>query len=172
MNNAYLRIGQIVRPQGVRGDVRLNPETDDTARFRGLKEAFLEEHGGYRAVTLSGMKMAPDAIILHIAGVEDRNAAELLRGCFLCVDRAHAVNLAEHTWFMTDLIGCETSDTDGRTYGPVTDVLKTGANDVYEIASGRLMVPALIRVLHEVDIPGKRIVFDADVLKEVGLFED
>ena len=56
--------------------------------------------------------------------------------------------------------------------GRVTDVLETGSADVYEIAHGRLLVPALKRVLREVDTAGGRIVFDAAVLREVGLFED
>ena len=54
----------------------------------------------------------------------------------------------------------------------MTDVLETGSNDVYEIENGRLMVPALKRVLSLVDVAHKRIVFDAAVLREVGLFED
>ena len=73
---------------------------------------------------------------------------------------------------MTDLCGCETFDTDGNAYGKLTNVYETGANDVYEIADGKLMVPALKRVLAEVDTDGGKIVFDAAVLKEVGLFED
>ena len=76
------------------------------------------------------------------------------------------------TYFVADLIGCDTFDTAGRRYGKVTDVVETGANDVYVIENGKLMVPALKRVLHEVATEEQRIVFDAKVLSEVGLFED
>ena len=110
--------------------------------------------------------------MLHIAGVDTCEAAEALRGRYLCVDRAHAVALPPDTYFVADLIGCETYDTEGAAYGRVTDVLETGSADVYEIAHGRLLVPALKRVLREVDTAGGRIVFDAAVLREVGLFED
>lgn len=172
MNNVYLRIGQIVRAHGVRGAVKINPDTDDVERFRTLKEAFLEERNGYRPVTVSGVRLLNDGVALQISGVADRNAAEALRGVFLCVDRAHAVKLPEGRWFVADLIGCRVSDTNGKEYGCVTDVMETGANDVYEIEHGKLMVPALKRLIRQVDIAEKSILFDAEVLEEVGLFED
>ena len=168
----YLRIGQIVRAHGVRGAVKLLPTTDDVERFRGLGKAFLEEGDAYRPVEISGVRLLLDAVVLQIGGVDGREAADALRGRYLCVDRAHAVQLPPDTYFVVDLIGCETFDTDGAQYGRVTDVLETGYNDVYEIEHGKLMVPALKRVLSLVDTAHKRIVFDAAVLKEVGLFED
>ena len=172
MNAAYYRIGVIVRTHGVHGAVKLDPLTDDSKRFRGLKEAFLEMHGEIRPVQLCVSSVAPDAVILTIAGYETPEQANALRGAYLCVDRAHTVKLPKDTYFVADLIGCETFDTDGNAFGKLTNVYETGANDVYEIAHGKLMVPALKKVLSEVDTEAGRIVFDAEVLKEVGLFAD
>ncbi len=170
--SAYYRIGLIARTHGVHGAVKLDPLTDDVGRFRGLTEAFAELHGTYTPVQLCVQSVSPDAVIVKIAGYDTPEAANALRGGYLCVDRAHAVKLPENSYFVADLIGCDTFDTDGNAYGKLTEVYETGANDVYEIAHGRLMVPALKRVLHAVDTDAKRIVFDAQVLKEVGLFAD
>ena len=172
MSAAFYRIGVIVRPHGVHGAVKVEPLTDSSKRFRNLRDAFLELHGEMRPVQLSVASVAPDAVILTLDGCETPEAANTLRGAYLCVDRAHRVQLPKDTYFVTDLIGCDTFDTDGNAYGKLTNVYETGANDVYEIAHGKLMVPALRRVLHEVDVDAGRITFDADVLKEVGLFED
>ena len=172
MSAAFYRIGVIVRPHGVHGAVKLDPLTDSSRRFRGLKEAFLEMHGDMRPVQLVVSSVAPDSVILSIEGIETPEAANALRGAYLCVDKAHRVKLPKDTYFVTDLIGCETFDTDGNAFGKLTNVYETGANDVYEIENGKLMVPALKRVLHEVDTESGRITFDAAVLKEVGLFED
>ena len=172
MSAAYYRIGVIVRPHGVHGAVKLEPLTDSSRRFRGMTEAYLELHGEMRPVQLCVASVAPNAVILTVAGCETPEQANALRGAYLCVDRAHAVKLPKDTYFVTDLIGCDTFDTDGSAFGKLTNVYETGANDVYEIAHGKLMVPALRRVLHEVDVDAGRITFDADVLKEVGLFED
>lgn len=168
----YLRIGQIVRAHGVRGAVKLKPTTDVIERFRGLTEAFLEERNGYRPVVISGVRLLTDAVVVQIEGISTCEEAEQLRGHYLCVDRAHAVKLPQDTYFVVDLIGCQTFDTNGNTFGYVTDVFETGYNDVYEIEHGKLLVPALKRVLSLVDTTNKRIVFDAEVLREVGLFED
>lgn len=172
MNAAYLRIGMIVRAHGVRGAVKVVPTTDDPARFSGLTDAFLELRDGYRPVRIRSASVRPDSVLLSLEGVDTCEDAEKLRNVFLAVDRAHAVSLPENTYYVADLVGCRVSDTNGRALGTVTDVLETGANDVYEIDHGKLLVPALKRVLAEVDTAQGRIVFDAAALGEVGLFED
>ncbi len=172
MSAAFYRIGVIVRPHGVHGAVKVEPLTDSSRRFKGMCEAYLEMHGEMRPVQLCVSSVAENAVILSIEGCETPEQANALRGAYVCVDKAHAVKLPKDTYFVTDLIGCDTFDTDGNAYGKLTAVYETGANDVYEIAHGKLMVPALKRVLHEVDTDAGRITFDADVLKEVGLFED
>lgn len=64
-------------------------------------------------------------------------------------------------------------DSDGNDLGRLTDVLETGANDVYVIeGSRRLLIPALKKLLKSVDIANKRIILDSHTLSEVGLFED
>ena len=161
-----------MRPHGVRGDVKLLPLTDEPARFCSLKDAFLEQGGVRTPAVIERAQLQPDAAILHLAGVDTREQANALKNAYVCVDRAHAVPLSAGTYFVADLIGCETFDTRGRAYGRVTDVLETGANDVYEIDGGKLMVPALKRVLADVDVEHARITFDADALEEVGCFAD
>lgn len=172
MIEGYFRIGEIVRPHGVHGAVKCNPLTDEPKRFIGLEEAFLELHGNMVPVRLCVQSATDSAVILTIMGYETVEEAERLRNVYICIERKNAIKLPQFTYFISDLIGCETLDTEGNEFGKLTDVLQTGANDVYVIEGGKLMVPALKKVLHDVDIAGKRIVFKADVLREVGLFED
>lgn len=172
MSESFYRIGEIARPHGVHGAVKVNPLTDDCERFTGLSEAYLELHGNHVPVQLRVSSVTENAVILKIEGYDTPEQANALRGKYLCVDKAHTVKLPAYTYFIADLIGCETFDSDGAAYGVMTDVFATGANDVYEIEHGKLMVPALKKVLREVDVERKRIVFDAAVLKEVGLFAD
>ena len=172
MNSEYLRVGAVVRAHGVRGAVKVVPTTDDPRRFLDLAEAFLEQDGRYRAVSISQVRLLNDGVSLQLAGIDTCDEAEKLRGAYLCVDRAHAVALAPDSYFVADLVGCEALDTVGRRLGRVTDVLSLPANDVYEIDGGRLLVPALKRVLTTVDVGNKRIVFDADALIEVAVYAD
>ncbi len=169
----YYRIACIVRPHGVQGNVKLELLTDNANRFRGLTEAYLEADGKRTLVKLSGIGIAPDAVTLHIEGTDTREQAEQLRGAYLCVDKAHAVKLPPDTYFVADLIGCTVTDTVGETYGRITDVLETGANDVYVVEGERpMLLPALKKVLHEVDVEQKRIVLNSEVVGEVALFAD
>ena len=169
----YYRIAQILRPHGVRGEVKVYPLTDDPSRFKRLTACYIERAGQYEPAKALGAKLAGGAYVIKLEGVDTPEQAEKLRGLYICVDRAHAVKLPEGCWFVKDLIGCRVTDTRGGDHGVLTDVLETNANDVYVIEGGRrLLVPALKKLLTSVDTAGKSIVLDADVLAEVGLFED
>ncbi|MDL2259186.1 ribosome maturation factor RimM [Eubacteriales bacterium OttesenSCG-928-K08] len=170
----YYRIAVVARPHGVQGFVKLTPLTDNTARFKGMTNAYLEQDGKRRPVGLSGVSVAPDAVLLKIEGVDTREQAELLRGAYLCVDKQNVVKLPPGHYFIADLIGCLVEDNEGVSYGKVTDVLQTGANDVYVIKQNEheILLPALKKVLLLVDVENKRIVLDAKIVKEVAVFED
>ncbi|HPF53221.1 MAG TPA: ribosome maturation factor RimM [Eubacteriales bacterium] len=172
MTSGTLRIGVIVKPHGVRGAVKAEPLTDRPKRFSGMDHAYLELHGQLIPVRLSVHSVADYAVILHIEGYDSPEQAETLRGAYICVDRAEAIRLPKDSYFIADLIGCRAYDDSGAEYGLITDVYQGPANDVYVIEDGKLMVPALKKVLSSVDVVNKRIVFDSEVLKEVGLFED
>ena len=138
-----------------------------------LKDEHLDDRKCNRLCALfEKNKTVENGVILTIEGYDTPEKANTLRGKYLCVDREHTIKLPKYTYFVADLIGCEVFDTDGICYGKLTDVLETGANDVYEIEKGKLMVPALKKLISEVDTEQKRIVFHAEVLKEVGLFEN
>ncbi len=169
----YLRVGLIARPHGVHGDVKVIPLTDNTERFRELKEAFIENNGAYEPVLVSNTRFQPNVAYVALSCSKSIEDAERLRNLYLCVDRAHAVQLPQGRYFIADLIGCDVFDSDGDSLGTLTDVLETGANDVYVIeGSRRLLVPALKKLLLSVDIANKRIALDSNTLSEVGLFED
>ncbi|MDD3401110.1 MAG: ribosome maturation factor RimM [Eubacteriales bacterium] len=172
MSAKTFRIGIIVRPHGVHGAVKCNPLTDEPKRFIGMKSAYLELHGSLVPVQLLVHSAQKDAVILSVDGYDTPEKANELRDVYICVERNDAIKLPAFTYFVADLIGCMACDTNGNQYGKLTDVLETGANDVYVIDGGKLMVPALKKVISKVDVDNAVIVFNADVLKEVGLFED
>ncbi len=163
----YFRIGLFLRPHGVKGEVKVLPLTDDVKRFNKLRDAFIEmREGEYCPVNVSNARSAGEnAAIVKLEGIDCMDDAEKLRDKYLCVDRPHAVKLAEGSYFVKDLIGCTVVSTDGALLGIMDDIYETNANDVYVVkGKQRISVPALKRLMLEVDIENKRIVFDADVL--------
>ena len=171
----YFRIGLFLRPHGIKGEAKLLPLTDDVRRFSKLKEAYIETaEGRYTAVTVLHANTASEnSIIVALDGYSTMDDAEKLRNKYLCVDRSHAVKLPAGAYFVRDIIGCRVVSTSGEELGTVEDVYETNANDVYVVRGRKkLSVPALKKLLVSVDTDNRLIVFDDQVLSEVGLFED
>ena len=135
----YLVIGEIVKPQGVRGEVKLRPITCDVERFDGLEQAYFRRGEDFLPVHIRATRRAQEAVFLTLEGVEDRDAAEKLRGELLYIDRAHAVELDEDTNFLCDLIGLHGVDDEGNDLGTLRDVLQPGGNAIRAQAATILM---------------------------------
>ena len=167
----YLVIGRIVRPHGVRGEVKIEPLTDDPGRFRELKTCYLRRDGEYKPVAVRA-RVGND-VIASIEGVTDRSAAERLRGTEICVDRAHAAELPEGRYFIADLIGMRVSDDRGNCLGELIDVWQPGGNDVYVVRGEKTWyLPALKALLLDVDVRAGQMVVSAEKLAEVAYVED
>ena len=162
-------IGEVLKPQGVRGEIKVRPDTSDPARFENLSRVFLAREGAYTLCEVESSRLSGDMAYLKLAGVDDRGAAEKLRGDFLYIDRENALELGEDENFIVDLLGCRATDTNGREIGTLTDVMQPGGNDVYvfEGSLGEVLVPALKSVVLRVDVREKTILLDAKRLGEV-----
>lgn len=172
----YLRIGRVLRPQGIRGEMKLQMLTEDPSRFAGLTHVFAERNGVFWEEQIQTCAVRGRAVYLSLAGIESREAAERLRNAFICVKRDDAIELPEGRWFVDDLIGCAVEDTNGRALGKLVDILQNGAADVYVIKNiachTGLMVPALKALLHQVNIRDKRIVLDEGILRQAAIWDD
>lgn len=174
MLSEYLMIGEITKPQGVRGEVKVRPCTCDAERFEGLETVYIEKDGGYAPLNIHVNRLGADAVFMNVEGVSDRDAAEKLRGTLLYIDRAHAVELDEDTNFITDLYGLRGVVDDGRDLGKLTDVMQPGGNDVYVFrgALGEVLVPALKSVVLKVDLQAGEMLLDGKRLDEVAVFDE
>ena len=174
MLSEYLLIGEISKPQGIAGEVKVQPHTGDPNRFLSLTSVFLKAGDGYSEKPLASVRVAGGYAYLTFPGVNDRDKAEAMRGQKLYVDRARAVKLAEDETFICDLIGCVATDDSGRLIGTLTDVMQPGAGDVYAFQGpmGEVLVPALKSVFLEVDVKNKRMLLSAARLSEVAVFDE
>ena len=174
MRNAHLVIGEITKPQGVRGELKLRPITCDLGRFEDLKTAYLKRGDDFEEIHVRVTRIGADAVFFHMEGIDDRNAAERLRGELVYVDRAHAVELDEDSEFICDLIGLTGVTDDGRDLGVLRDVLQPGGNDVYVFRGpmGEVLVPALRSVVERVDLDEGNMHLSGKRLDEVAVFEE
>ncbi len=157
-----IAIGEIVAAHGLRGEVRVQPHTDFPERFHDLETVWLIlPNGNKRLYHVHCVKMheTKQLVILQFDEVRGQAKAKSLVGAVLQVDDEQAVSLPEGTYFEHDIIGLQVTTTDGRHLGPVTEILHTGANDVY-VTDGAL-IPAIADVIREIDIAGGRILVEA-----------
>lgn len=171
MLSEYLLIGEVLRPQGVKGQVKVRPDTDDPERFLDLNQVFLKQSDGYTAAPVADVSVRDDGVYLRLQNAQTRDEAEKQRGWMLYIDREHARPLAENETFICDLIGCKAVDTQGREIGVVQDVLQPGGNDVYVIKTpkGEMLLPALKHVVPVIDVKNGIMTVDEARLPEVAV---
>ena len=174
MLSEYLMIGEITKPQGVRGEVKVRPCTCDPDRFDGLETVYVKRGEAYAPMNIHVNRLSGDAVFASVEGVTDRDQAEKLRGTLIYIDRAHAVALDDDTTFLADLYGLRGLTDDGRDLGELTDVMQPGGNDVYVFKGplGEVLVPALKSVVLAVDLDRGEMRLDGKRLDEVAVFED
>lgn len=152
-------VGVIVGAHGVGGEVRVVPETDFPERFESLSEVYLVPRQGkpWRA-TITGSRLHPGKgqLLLQLAGVTDREAAQALRGAELCIRPADLRSLPPGRFYEFQILGLRVVTEEGRDLGPIVDLIRTGANDVYE--TPQAMIPATKDTIIEVDLAEGRMV--------------
>lgn len=169
MIKKFLETGKIVGTHGIKGMVRIHPWSDSGEFLTRFKAFYLDENGASRLDTL---KIQPHGgvVLAAFRGVETIEQAEKLRGRTLYIDRSDA-GLPDGRYFVEDIIGCGVFDADsGRKYGEISDVSKTGANDVWHIlADGReFLLPAIDGVVISVEPERGRV----EIRPMRGIFDD
>ena len=171
MLSAFILIGEVLRPQGIKGQVKVRPDTDDPGRFEELETVYIKKGSQYDSVSVEEVAVREDGVYLRLNGAQTRDEAEKQRGWMLYVDRAHARELGENETFICDLIGCKVLDLQGSELGVIKDVLQPGGNDVYVIKTprGDMLLPALRHVIPTVDVEQGVVIVDEKRLPEVAV---
>lgn len=148
----WMRVGTIAAPVGIRGEVKVNLDTDFPDRFKRLKVIYAgEEH---RLLHVAAARRHADRVALRFAEVPDRTAAESLRGMPLYIPRAEAMPLPEGHFYHDQIIGLRVVSTAGDALGVIEEVMPTGNNDVYVARGGaqEVLIPAIRDVVRDIDL--------------------
>ena len=173
MLSEYILIGQILRPQGIKGLVKVRPDTNDPERFYDLDFVYRQTGETYEKLAVCDVAVRDQNVFLRVEDDQTRDDAEKRRDIMLYVDRANAVQLEENEYFICDLVGCRVVDQKGNEIGQLVEILQPGANDVYVVKTpkGNLLVPAINRVVVATDIDKQEITLNEDTLFEVSIYE-
>lgn len=163
-NPKYLLIGEILRPHGVRGELRMRVLTQYPERLAQLKQVYTStdaDDQSPRKHDVRHVRMHQEYALLTLKDVPTRNEAELMRGLFVLVDIEHAIPLEDDEIYLFQLIGMAVETDAGEPLGSISDVLETGANDVYIVDSekyGEILIPITPETLINTDVEANRVI--------------
>jgi len=155
-------IATIVGAHGIKGAIRARYVTDTPNYYLKEKLFFLEKKGVLSALNIISINKSKNCWIILFDEIHSRNEAELIKGCRLLLPDDHLRPLEANEFFLHKIIGCRVEDQKGRILGKITDILETGANNVYEVSDGSsvFLVPDVPHVVLEMNVETKRMVID------------
>ena len=151
-----LEIGQIVNTFGINGLIKVKPFTDDIKRFDNLKSIYIKE----KQYEIESVKYHKDMVLLKLKGIEKIEDAEILRNCYLEIDREDG-SLEEGAYYIVDLLGLDVITDTGKLLGKLDDIYNTGSNDIYVVKDElgkQILLPAIKEVIKEIDLGKKQII--------------
>jgi 16S rRNA processing protein RimM len=154
-------VGTIVGAHGVKGVVRIRSHTEDPAGVAAYGP--VTDEAGARRFALTLVGQARGNVLAKLAGVDDRDAADALKGLRLYVERAALPEPAAEEWYREDLVGLRAERADGTALGTVAAVEDYGAGDIVEIrrpGAASLLVPFTREAVPVVDLAAGRIVVE------------
>ena len=155
-----LQVGVITETHGIKGEVKVFPTTDDPERFSDLDEVLLDLGREKKLLHVAGVKYFKQYVIVRFKEFNNINQIEPYVKKTLWVTRENAVPLEEDEYFIADLIGLEVVSDEGEKLGVISDVIRTGANDVYEVKqeNGKeILLPAIKDCILDVDLEGAKM---------------
>ncbi len=157
-NKTLIPVGRVIRPHGVRGELVIEPVRVVMAPLELGETVYLGERAEPHQV--EALRHHRDRWLLRLAGCDDRDAAEPFRGQVIQIERPPEARPPGHLYGHADeIVGLAVFTEAGEPLGEVTEIIVTGANDVYVVAGpgGELLLPAIPDVIRQVDLPARRL---------------
>ena len=157
------QVGVIASTHGLQGEVNVFPTTEDPNRFKKLKKVTLHTQRGEEIeLDVQSARFFKKFVIVKFKQFDNINDVEKFRGCELTIDRKDALKLEPGEYYCADIIGLTVTDEDGNDLGVISDVLQTGANDVYEMTRSdndqKVYIPAIKECVRNINLDEKKLI--------------
>lgn len=159
----HMKLGKIVRPHGVRGELCMEIYTAYPERIPALETVYLNSERALaapKAYTLQAARFHRGVVLLTLEGIEDRGQADSLRGQIVTVSLSEGAPLAEGEFYAYQLLGISVYTEAGEYLGKLTDIIETGANDVYLLKGserGEILIPDTPEVIRQIDLNAQKM---------------
>lgn len=162
-------IGQLAKPQGLKGEMRCRPETDFPERFLDTEEVDLfSDTQPPRRIRIEGARLQQGIVLVKLEGIDSVEAAEQMRGLWVGIRSDEVIELEEGEYFHYELEGLEVFDENGAALGILDKVLENPAHEIYQIQgpAGVWLLPAVEEFVLDIDLESKRMVVRPPVYDE------
>ncbi|WP_277300900.1 ribosome maturation factor RimM [Veillonella montpellierensis] len=159
MQHDLITIGVIVAPHGVRGELKVIPQTDFPDRFLTMDDCYIDG----KLYHLSSARFHKQFVLITLDEIVDRNAAELISKKEIQITREQLVPLEEGRYYIFDMIGLSVYNKEGVLLGTLSDVLQPGANDVYVVTKPGepdVLLAAIDGVIIDIDMNNRTMIVD------------
>lgn len=152
----YLAIGFLRRPHGVTGEIIMDLHTDFPERIKDGKKVYAGEK--YESITIDSVRPHGNSLLIRIHGYDTPEAVGRFRNQWVYVQADEVPPLPDGQYYKYELVDLEVVDDEGNKLGTLTEIIETGANDVYIVRneSGKeILLPAIPSVILEVDMDAR-----------------
>jgi len=154
----YIEVGKIVNTHGIRGEVKLNPWTDSLEDLLETEIFYLKKGIDFLPLEAERVRIHKNCAIIKFGGIDDMTEAERYRGQVMYVEKEEV--LPDGRFYIADLIDLNVETEEGVVIGRVSDVLQTGAHDIYEIITTegkKALIPAVSEFVKEISLEDRTI---------------
>jgi 16S rRNA processing protein RimM len=154
-------IGYILKPQGIKGEVKVNPVSPDPERYRRLEKVYIQTKDNTQTYSIQKVRVADRFVFLKLSGIDSRGEAELLRGAEILITANDLIQPSPDEYFVHDLVGCQVITVDGDLVGKLIGVVQLSSNDVYIVSRGtgdEILIPAVKQVIKQVNVKNQEII--------------
>ncbi len=155
-----LTIGTVGSPFGIRGEMKVRIDTDFPERFMDLERVCLRKQDDTAAIyDVEGVRFHKGQALLKVGGCNSIDEADTFRGALVLIPMENAVKLQPDEFYVHDLVGCTVVTKSGNLLGSISDILRSGANDVYVVSGpyGEVLLPAIKAVVQNVSLQDRKI---------------
>lgn len=160
----FVVVGEVSKPHGVKGEVRVLSHADSPSLFAGLAEVYLATgRRRPRRYKIETMRPHKGFVLLTLAGVVDRNAAEELRGTEVLMPKANLPEPGEDELYMHEVLGLEVRLVDGAVLGKVEDFDIRGDSEVWTVSGSdgkEILLPVAEEFVVEVNTEAGYVVME------------
>ena len=160
-SSALIQLGFVGAPFGVRGWVKLRSHTDPAERLLEHRSLTIGQGSDWRNYRIEASGRSGGALTVKLAGVEDRDQAQALRGAQVCVLRSELPQRDDKDFYRADLIGCEVVNLEGLDLGTVQHFIETPAQVLMVVrGTQEYWIPAVPLHLRRVELQARRVTVD------------